>query len=79
MTLPRDYDTWRLQGPEEPDEPKMETCPECKGKGMTVWNFTCDECETCNGTGEVEADAEEYKNERGDWLLERMRDRRGGL
>ena len=23
MTLPRDYDTWRLSGPEEPDEPKM--------------------------------------------------------
>jgi DnaJ-class molecular chaperone len=31
-------------------------------------------CETCDGTGEVEADADEYENERGDWL----RDRRDG-
>jgi ssDNA-binding Zn-finger/Zn-ribbon topoisomerase 1 len=74
MTLPRDYDQWRLSGPEEPDEPKMEECPECSGKGMIVWNFGCDKCETCHGTGEVEAEAEEYENERGEWL----RDRRDG-
>ncbi len=26
-------------------------CPTCSGKGMTVSNFTADECHDCNGTG----------------------------
>jgi len=46
MTLPRDYDTWRLQGPEEPDDM----------------------------TDEERDAAEEYENERGDWLLQRRKD-----
>lgn len=88
MTTPRNYDTWRLSGPEEPDEPHMETCPDCKGHGAFVIIEEAEvfirgepglvnripkptTCETCHGTGEVEADAEEYENERGDWLRDR--------
>lgn len=75
MTLPRNYDTLRLSGPEEPDEPRMEECPECEGTSTITGRFSSYKCETCHGTGEVEADAEEYENERGEWL----RDRRDGL
>jgi DnaJ-class molecular chaperone len=89
MTLPRNYDELRLSGPEEPDEPKMVECEECFGAGeawvtldsldpakdnyLSIW--WARHCETCHGTGEVEADADEYENERGDW----MRDMRDGL
>ena len=46
MTFLKDYDAYRLQGPEEPDDM----------------------------TDEEREAAEEYENERGDWLLQRMKD-----
>jgi len=70
MTIPRDYDTWRQQGPDEPDEPKMIPCPVCTGFHRAA-RWICDECD---GTGEVPFDAEEYENGRGDWLLQRRKD-----
>jgi hypothetical protein len=80
MTLPRDYDDWRLSGPEEPDEPPYE----CKFCGDPSWVDPSDQ-EYCNiedhGSKDEflpsEPDPDEY--ERGDWLYERMRDRRDGL
>lgn len=70
MNIPG-YDDYILRGPDEPDEPKMEPCPVCTGHNMAA-RWICDEC---HGKGEVEADAEEYETERGEWL----RDRRDGL
>ena len=89
MNIPRDYDTWLLRGPDEPDEPKMETCPECLGTGdacailggpdtgetPNIYIVARPKCHECHGTGEVEAEFEEYETERGEWL----RDRRDGL
>ena len=74
MTLPRDYDTWRLSGPDEYELTPVE-CPECHGTGMVVINCAADKCRECEGSGLILLDAEEYENERGDWL----RDRRDGM
>lgn len=44
MTLPRDYDAWRLAGPHDNDKP----CPRCDDIGE-YW------CPECDGTGQIGA------------------------
>lgn len=65
----------------------MKPCPECDGSGyVTVeierpmsfsnpYGFIDEEeeeCSNCDGSGEIED--EDYEDERGDWLLHKMRD-----
>jgi DnaJ-class molecular chaperone len=79
MTLPPNYDAWRLQGPEEAPEIQMETCPECRGN-CWIWEYGTaqgqparrkTECPECEGSGEVEATLDEPD---GDYEYERRRD-----
>lgn len=73
MTLPPNYDAWRLQGPPEADEPEWVDCPDCDGTGHTLHDEhgpTLD-CETCAGEGVLPAEFEEPD---GDYLFERRRD-----
>jgi DnaJ-class molecular chaperone len=67
------YDAWRLRGPEEDRSVIMEACETCKGLGMIVNRAmaTQDECEDCDGSGEVEATLDEPD---GDYEYERRRD-----
>jgi DnaJ-class molecular chaperone len=71
MTLPRDYDAWRLAGPDERPDPKLVTCPDCAGQGELWHCGALVECEDCAGSGEVMIGAEEPD---GDYLYERRRD-----
>ena len=72
MNIPG-YDAWRLQGPEERDDPEMEQCPWCEGDGAVPRGRMEVRCAHCNGSGEVEVEIEEPD---GDYLYEQMRDRR---
>lgn len=65
----------------------LKACPECNGSGTIVYERVhChspsrdvgfveeneDNCETCHGSGEIEAD--DYDEEEGDWLLHKLQD-----
>ena len=54
----RNYDDWRTDCPEEGDE----ICPICRGDG---WSETAlrHRCPTCNGTGMVDREEEEFQEE----------------
>jgi len=62
-------------------------CPECQGSGTQLFERVHrhsasrdvgiieeyeDDCESCYGSGEIEAD--DYDEERGDWLLHKLQD-----
>jgi hypothetical protein len=73
--LPRNYDAWRLRGPEEEHSVITEACDECRGLGRKKWLDADGEydCPECDGTGEVETTIDEPD---GDYLFERARDAR---
>ena len=71
MNLPRDYDAWRLSGPEEDDDHEEETCPACDGEGCFERENTVTKCGRCSGTGMVEIVLDEPD---GDYEYERRRD-----
>lgn len=71
MNLPASYDAWRLAGPHDDEADTM--CPSCFGDGYVFAKARgCDiQCHDCDGTGLIQDDSDD----RGDWLLERQRDR----
>ena len=75
MTLPRDYDTWRLSGPDELPDQEMAECDQCDGTGTHVRDEhdTGRPCHVCGGSGEVPVEHDEPD---GDYLYEQARDRR---
>ena len=74
MSLPRDYDAWRLRGPETEHSVIMEACESCGGIGtQKIGALGAYECPECAGTGEVETTLDEPD---GDYLFERARDAR---
>ena len=66
-----DYDAWVLRGPDERDDPEMETCETCAGGGVCVDLAGEYECPDCNGIGEIEVTLDEPD---GDYEFERRRD-----
>ena len=65
----------------------LKPCPECNGSGTMTYERVLrhspsrdvgiieeyeDNCENCHGSGEIEAD--DYDEERGDWLYHKLKD-----
>ena len=64
MTLPPNYDAWRLQGPPEFDDP--EYCENCENNCPPSGYWHCPECDAEWPDGQGEPD--------GDYEYERRRD-----
>ena len=69
--LPRDYDAWRLSGPEE-----REACPLCANTGEQE----CQDCEgtgcdECDDTGNVPCEHQAPDDDFADWLRDQKQDR----
>ena len=71
------YDDWVLRGPDEPAE-----CPDCDGTGEKDCHECggkdpdCTTCPECDGMGVVPCEHDAADEPDGDYLYERIRDRR---